>query len=190
MRADAHSFAALALSAYAAVIVSFLGGVHWGIGFQMAEPPASLFTWGVVPSLVAWMAVVMPAYAGLVIHGLMLVVCYVVDRRVYPRHGLGHWLTLRFRLSAVAALSCFIGIAGFALWLGVLDWFPFYGLVGFLAAGVVGPAVNAEFGVGRGAVIETLGGCGATLGGPPRPGKVWPRQCGTAFAPVVCRLQS
>jgi hypothetical protein len=47
-----------------------------------------------------------------VIHGLMLVACYAVDRRVYPAHGLGAWLTLRFRLSAVASLSCFLGAAG------------------------------------------------------------------------------
>jgi hypothetical protein len=112
VHAEAHPYATLALSAYAAVIVSFLGGVHWGIGFQMADPPPSLFTWGVVPSLVAWLAVLMPPSAGLVIHGVMLVACYLVDRRVYPVHGLGRWLTLRFRLSAVASLSCFLGAAG------------------------------------------------------------------------------
>jgi hypothetical protein len=109
---EAHPYTTLALSAYAAVIVSFLGGIHWGIGFGEAAPPASLFVWGVVPSLVAWVAVMMPASAGLVIHGVMLLVCYAVDRRVYPRHGLAAWLTLRFRLSTVAALSCFLGAAG------------------------------------------------------------------------------
>ena len=41
-----------------------------------------------------------------------LVACYLVDRRVYPRHGLAGWLTLRFRLTAVAALACFLGAAG------------------------------------------------------------------------------
>jgi hypothetical protein len=54
----------------------------------------------------------MPAYAGLVLLGAMLLVCYAVDRRLYAAQGLGAWLTLRFRLSAVAALSCFIGAAG------------------------------------------------------------------------------
>jgi len=43
---------------------------------------------------------------------VMLLVCYAVDRRIYPTQGLSHWLTLRFRLSAVAALSCFLGAAG------------------------------------------------------------------------------
>jgi hypothetical protein len=44
---------------------------------------------------------------------------------------------LRARFGSFA-LSCFLGIAGFALWLGVKNWLPFYGLVGFLSAGVVG----------------------------------------------------
>ena len=42
----------------------------------------------------------------------MLIVCYVIDRKVYPVHGVGAWLTLRFRLTAVASLSCFLGAAG------------------------------------------------------------------------------
>ena len=109
---EAHPYTTLALSAYAAVIVSFLGGIHWGVAFREAAPPTSLLVWGIVPSLVAWVAVMMPASAGLVINGLMLLLCYAVDRRVYPRYGMAAWLTLRFRLSTVAGLSCFIGAAG------------------------------------------------------------------------------
>lgn len=109
---DVHPYATLGLAAYAALIVSFLGGIHWGVGFAAATPAPSLFAWGVVPALVAWPAVLMPPSAGLVILGAMLWVCYAVDRRVYPRHGLARWLTLRFRLSAVAGFACFIGAAG------------------------------------------------------------------------------
>jgi hypothetical protein len=112
VRPDAHPYVALSLSAYAGVIISFLGGIHWGLGFRAPSVDRMRFVWGVVPPLVAWVAVVMPPYAGLVVHGVMLVVCYVVDRRVYPLHGAAGWLTLRFRLTVVAALSCFIGAAG------------------------------------------------------------------------------
>ena len=112
VNAEAHPYAALALSAYAGVIVSFLGGIHWGLAFRMTAPPATLFIWGVVPSLVAWLAVIMPASAGLVVHGVMLLVCYAVDRRVYPVQGAAQWLVLRFRLSTVASFSCFLGAAG------------------------------------------------------------------------------
>jgi hypothetical protein len=109
---DAHPYAVLALATYAGSILAFLGGIHWGIAFREEEPDPRLFAWGVVPSLVAWVAVVMPPEAGLVVAGMMLAVCYLVDRRVYAAHGLSRWLTLRFRLSAVAALSCFLGAAG------------------------------------------------------------------------------
>ena len=112
VRAEAHPYVALALSAYAAVILSFLGGIHWGMAMRLAELPPHVLWWGVAPSLVAWPAAVMPPDAGLVVQGLMLLVCYGVDRRLYPPLGAAGWLTLRFRLSAVAALCCFIGAAG------------------------------------------------------------------------------
>jgi hypothetical protein len=112
VREEAHPYVALALSAYGAVIVSFLGGIHWGLAFRHTEPPLRLLVWGVLPALVAWLAVIMPPSAGLVILGAMLVACYAVDRRLYAEEGVAHWLMLRFRLSAVASLSCFIGAAG------------------------------------------------------------------------------
>ena len=109
---EAHPYVTLGLSAYAALIVCFLGGIHWGLAMRQAAPAPSLLIWGVLPSFPAWVAVMMPPSAGLVIHGAMLIACYVVDRRVYPQQGVAHWLTLRFRLSTVAALSCFLGAAG------------------------------------------------------------------------------
>lgn len=109
---DLHPAVALALLAYAGTIVCFLGGIHWGLAMRTAQPDTRLLAWGVVPSLVAWVALVMPPSAGLVVLGAMLVVCYLVDRRIYPAHGAQRWLTLRFRLSAVASLCCFVGAAG------------------------------------------------------------------------------
>ena len=112
VRPDVHPYVALALSGYAAVILSFLGGIHWGLAMREPTPPLPWLVWGVVPSLVAWLAMLMPANAGLVVFGLALLGCYAVDRRLYPKQGVAHWLTLRFRLSAVAAASCFVGAAG------------------------------------------------------------------------------
>jgi hypothetical protein len=111
VRDDAHPYVLLALAGYAAVIVSFLGGVHWGLGMHAGIGTAQPYVWAIVPSLVAWVAVVMPAYAGLVILGLMLTVCYLVDRSTYPTYGLSAWLTLRFRLTIVATLSCLVAAA-------------------------------------------------------------------------------
>ena len=111
-----RGFVAIALAGYAALIAAFLGGVHWGIGWLNGLRPGTMphsqrrhFVWGVVPSLLAWPGLVMPAYAGLAWLGLVLIASYLADRSLYAHAGLQHWLTLRFRLSAVAALSCFIG---------------------------------------------------------------------------------
>ena len=112
VREPVHPYVTSALSAYAAVVVAFIGGIHWGFGFREATASPRLFVWGVVPALVAWVALVMQAHAGLVIHAVMLIVCYLVDRKVYPTVGAASWLTLRFRLSVVASLSCFVGAAG------------------------------------------------------------------------------
>jgi amino acid transporter len=109
---DARLHVSKGLTAYAAVIVSFLGGIHWGLGFrQQGSQPAS-FAWGVAPSLVSWIALMMSPDAALIVLGVMLVVSYLVDRKVYPLQGARGWLTLRFRLSVVASLCCFIGAAG------------------------------------------------------------------------------
>jgi Protein of unknown function (DUF3429) len=112
VNAEAHPYVTLGLAAYGATIVSFLGGIHWGVAFREAQPDPRLFVWGVMPTFGAWLGVMMPPSAGLVVLGAMLVLCYAVDRRLYPLHGLERWLTLRFRLSAVAALCCFIAAAG------------------------------------------------------------------------------
>jgi hypothetical protein len=61
-----------------------------------------------MPTLLAWPGVLMPPHAGLVWLALALIACYLADRRFYPTLGAAPWLTLRFRLTAVAALSCLL----------------------------------------------------------------------------------
>ena len=109
---EAYPYVTLALASYGAVIVSFLGGIYWGVAFLQAMPERRLLAWGVTPSLLAWLGVMMPPESGLVVLGAVLLLCYAVDRKLYPTLGLDRWLVLRFRLSAVAALSCFLGAAG------------------------------------------------------------------------------
>lgn len=105
-------FVAIALGGYAAAIVSFLGGLHWGIGFMKGQDaPPFHFIWGVVPSLFAWVALMMPAYAALPLLGLVVVACYAVDSKTYPTAGLANWLPMRLRLTVVATASCVLGAA-------------------------------------------------------------------------------
>jgi Protein of unknown function (DUF3429) len=112
VRADAQGHAALALVGYGAVIASFLGGMHWGIAGQLPPQDAKLhYVWGVLPSLLGWVAVVLPAVAGLALAGLTLLACYLVDVRSYPPVGWAAWLPMRLRLTVVALLSCALGAA-------------------------------------------------------------------------------
>lgn len=110
--ADLQPWAAMAMAAYAALIVSYLGGIHWGLAWKQPDAPAEQqrahLIWGVAPALLAWPGVLMPPHAGLVWLALALALCYLVDRRLYPNAGVGAWLTLRFRLTAVSTLSCLI----------------------------------------------------------------------------------
>mgnify|MGYP006186552421 FL=1 len=100
------------MTGYGAAIVSFLGGIHWGIGLRHNAPQRKLhMVWGVIPSLVAWIAVIMPAYAGLPLLGFLLMACYLVDHKTWPEAGLRDWMTMRFRLTVVSTLSCLLGAA-------------------------------------------------------------------------------
>lgn len=112
---DPFIFLVNGITAYAALIVSFLGGLPWGLvmrdAAQASDTVRKALWIGVSYSLLAWVALCMPPHAGLVVLGALLIGCYVNDRRLYPLLGVGGWLQLRFRLTAVASLSCFLAAA-------------------------------------------------------------------------------
>ncbi len=102
--------AAFALLAYGATIASFLGAIHWGLALRGPLAPRSgPFVWGVFPSLVAWLALLMPLPLGLVTLALLIGICLAVDWRSYPAYGVRQWLTMRLHLTAVAALCLLAG---------------------------------------------------------------------------------
>lgn len=111
VRDDARDYVVLGLSAYAALVIGFLAGIHWGMLMRRGGGSPREFGLPLLLWCAAWVAAVMPPYAGLVVSGVLLVLTYIVDRKRYPAEGLAHWLTLRFRLSAVASLCCFLAAA-------------------------------------------------------------------------------
>ena len=67
-----RSFAGLALLGYGAVIASFLGAIHWGLVMRNTSiNSTAVLAWGVSPSLVAWVALML----GAVICGCWLCRC-------------------------------------------------------------------------------------------------------------------
>jgi len=104
-----------ALVGYGATICSFLGAIHWGLVMRDAQPaPVASLSWGVLPSLVSWVALLLAPALGLVLIAALLWACYAVDRVRYARLQLQAWLPLRLQLTLVASVSCLAGAAALA----------------------------------------------------------------------------
>lgn len=105
--------AGTALLAYGAVILSFLGGVHWGRALYM--PYSSLqtrdFVLSVLPPVFGWSCLLLPlASAGI----LLLILGYLwqifVDLKAMRESILPRWFgRLRVQLTAGAALFLLVG---------------------------------------------------------------------------------
>ena len=99
-----------ALIAYGAVILSFVGALHWGFAMSQSDMTAHqrklCFVWSVVPSLMAWLALLMTSkYASIVLVAGFLI-HFWQDRRLALVTHLPVWyLPLRLRLTFVASLA-------------------------------------------------------------------------------------
>jgi hypothetical protein len=99
-----------ALRGYGVTILSFLGAIHWGLTMRAATTASSrMLVWGVLPSLVAWVALMLPVASGLWLLAACLWACLAVDRQVYPNLGLSGWLPMRMLLTVLASLCCVAG---------------------------------------------------------------------------------
>lgn len=108
----AWPLASLALLGYGATISSFLGAIHWGLVMREGpvQPVLSLL-WGVAPSLLAWLALLLGDAPGLLLIAALLWACFAVDWLLYPRYCVQAWLPIRLRLTLVASISCLAGAA-------------------------------------------------------------------------------
>lgn len=107
---------ATALLGYGATICSFLGAIHWGLTMRdWPAPRAFSLIWGVIPSLLSWVALLLGFAPGLLLIVVTLCACFAVDRMAYPRAQLQAWLPMRFQLTLVAGLSCLAGAAALKL---------------------------------------------------------------------------
>jgi len=105
-----QSLAAQALLAYGAVILSFVGALHWGLA--MSKQPvqgshgARLYVGSVVPALLAWVALLLPPGWAVAILLAGLWGHYAQDRRLARWWGLPDWyLPLRLALTSTASLA-------------------------------------------------------------------------------------
>jgi hypothetical protein len=106
---DYRPLIAVALVNYGAVILSFVGALHWGFAMTVQDMSArqrrDRFIWSVIPSLIAWMATLLPMPLGC----LLLVVGFVAhlgqDRQLSRMTSLPDWyLPIRLLLTLVASM--------------------------------------------------------------------------------------
>lgn len=115
-----------ALVAYGAVILSFLGAVHWGLAIApaatvtatatAASPALSQRLGGsVVPSLVGWVALLLPMVSGLVVLAAAFAAMLAIDWRAARRGVVPAWYpALRLPLSLAAIASLLLAAAAVA----------------------------------------------------------------------------
>ncbi len=106
-----------ALMAYGAIILSFVGALHWAFamtvdGLSDAER-SGRFIWSVMPPLIGWAALIMMAFQPLTAVAMLIVgfwIHYLQDRILARRAELPAWyLPLRFGLTTVASLCILVG---------------------------------------------------------------------------------
>ncbi len=102
-----------ALLAYGAVILSFVGALHWGFAMAEHDPvdARGRFAWSVVPALAGWVALLLPMVwaQGYALAAVVLIAAfvahYIQDRQLARQRTLLDWyLPLRLRLSSMACL--------------------------------------------------------------------------------------
>ena len=104
-----------ALVAYGAIILSFIGALHWGLAMTLPElterQRSAWFAWSVVPALIAWPAVLFSPIVAAPLLVIGFIAHYLQDRRLAGQATLPGWyLPLRLRLSGVAVVCLVAGV--------------------------------------------------------------------------------
>lgn len=103
-----------ALIDYGAVILSFVGALHWGFAMSLhgLEPERrnACFVWSIVPALLAWSALLLSPTSASSLLVMGFIASYWQDKRLAGFARLPAWyLPLRCRLSGVACVCLVTG---------------------------------------------------------------------------------
>lgn len=97
------------LAAYGAVILSFVGAIHWGLAMKTPSSPPEVFYASITPALVGWAALLVPRLVGLPVLAVGFIAWRVWEYR-QPGTPLPGWFRrLRTVLTIGAVLSLLIG---------------------------------------------------------------------------------
>ena len=98
------------LLSYGAVILSFLGGLHWGRVITSpnanGRSDSTWLIWSVCPSLFGWVALLLPVKVGAMVLSLCFLVALQIDQKLFWEKIWPTWMRpLRLHLSLIAAVS-------------------------------------------------------------------------------------
>lgn len=113
--AQLRALAERGLIGYGAVVLAFLGAVHWGVMLARGEPPLRrVLVGGVLPTLVGWVALMVPSESALAIEIVGFGIFWLYEHRVLgPRVLPEEYLALRRMLTlSVCALLTLALIGG------------------------------------------------------------------------------
>ncbi|MDZ7810256.1 MAG: DUF3429 family protein [Arhodomonas sp.] len=102
---------AFLLLAYAAVILTFVGALHWGLTVA-GDAPASRYGASVVPGLVAWGALALPVSSGLAVVAAALLLWWALERRFWSATLPPWFRRLRAHLTSGGVVALLVGALG------------------------------------------------------------------------------
>ncbi len=105
------------LVAYAAIILSFLGGIRWGFALRMSDQTLQgrAFILSVGPSIAGWLLLLPPSPMALVVMPVLFVLMGLADQTMGTVGAPAWYMRLRLLLSVIVTLSLLCAIVGLAL---------------------------------------------------------------------------
>jgi len=94
---------------YAAIILSFLGAVSWGVALGMQEQLNKteinrLVSYSVVPSILAWLALLLPAKFSLFVLAGLVMLAYIADALLLFPKIRSQYAVLRMHLTTAVVI--------------------------------------------------------------------------------------
>lgn len=103
------------LAGYGAIILSFVGALHWGVAMMLARAGESerwkLMTWSTVPALIGWATLPLPPHPAFGVLIAAYWVHFAMDRALARHDGVPGWyLPLRLILTSGATACLGLGL--------------------------------------------------------------------------------
>ena len=105
------AFSQKVLVPYGAIILTFMGGVHWGLQMVREAPENLLYTTGIGPSMFAVLAILLPVQPALIILSVGFVGLLLFDLWLMREGRVPRWYG-RLRIQLTSAVLICLTIAG------------------------------------------------------------------------------